>query len=427
MEYTQSRQIWVMTQEYELVHDPIHECIIPALSGRWEEEKKLFGHTHRIEQATLKDGSVLFGIAYELLSHRCVTIRRDFFHGILGILKTDLEESALSQDFNQAMQQVAVSCLKKGDFSPLLMIPATAQEELDERDLRSTGYMDICSWGIGEERSPAKFPNIELSSGSPVIQVECIGTVKSIWRLLPEELSHERNLTVLLRLVLEITGPKPEDFQTAVAVRLLGQEIEKVRERMLKENRTEKLIQLLRRLEDTSRGGELEHGVASEIGETLGLTDLSLGGGHHRVVESPIGFMFSHGGTMHLSETGVMVVVNCMHCHQPFPIRAGLLKPASSLIGVKAYRIPGLRYRFTHQGGAGFLLQDGKMVGRFIWGIPTCSCPRIEQVKVNLDDLPLPKPNTYNYGTDDGREWIPMDIEKRLKVNVWTGGQTHAS
>ncbi len=69
-------------------------------------------------------------------------------------------------------------------------------------------------------------------------------------------------------------------------------------------------------------------------------------------------------------------------------------------MGSVAYRVPGLQYAFTHEGGAGWLVTDGQRVGRFVWGTPTCECPKLEEVAIQLSDLPLPKPNEYRYGFD---------------------------
>lgn len=59
-----------------------------------------------------------------------------------------------------------------------------------------------------------------------------------------------------------------------------------------------------------------------------------------------------------------------------------LLEPPSQILGAVAYRIPGLKYVFTHEGGAGILVKDSRIVGCFVWGIPTCNCPNPEEVEV---------------------------------------------
>lgn len=114
---------------------------------------------------------------------------------------------------------------------------------------------------------------------------------------------------------------------------------------------------------------------------------------------SPMAFLEAHGGAMHLGDSGAVVGVTCPCCRKTFLLlRGASLRPASDLLGTKVCRVPGLRYRFTHLGGLGFLLKEGHIVGRFIWGTPTCECPKLEEVEVVMEDLPLPQPNTFPYG-----------------------------
>ena len=115
---------------------------------------------------------------------------------------------------------------------------------------------------------------------------------------------------------------------------------------------------------------------------------------------TPMNFLRAHGSNLHLGDANMALIgVKCDQCHDIFLLRVAMLAPASQVIGLRAYRIPGLKYLFTHAGGAGFLLkEDGSMVGRFAWGTPTCECPKLKEVKVHLHDLPLPRPNTYQYG-----------------------------
>jgi hypothetical protein len=58
----------------------------------------------------------------------------------------------------------------------------------------------------------------------------------------------------------------------------------------------------------------------------------------------------------------------------------------------------GLEYLFTHFEGLELLLQDSQNVGQFLWGIPICDCFKLQEVRVILDHIPLPCPNTFQYG-----------------------------
>ena len=108
--------------------------------------------------------------------------------------------------------------------------------------------------------------------------------------------------------------------------------------------------------------------------------------------------MRAHGTTLHLGHLTALVTVNCPSCHKNFLLRVALLKPPSQVLGARAYRVPGLKYAFTHAGGAGFLIKKMCIIGSFMWGTHTCECPKLKDVEILIHDLPLPRPNDYEYG-----------------------------
>ena len=108
-------------------------------------------------------------------------------------------------------------------------------------------------------------------------------------------------------------------------------------------------------------------------------------------------FLNGHGESLRRRNAGAIVIVNCSRCHRNFLIRMALLKSVSGVLGVKRYRIPGLKYSITKGGRAGFLLQDGNIVGRLVFA-PTCECLKTEEVKVHLHDLFLSRSITCEYG-----------------------------
>lgn len=153
--------------------------------------------------------------------------------------------------------------------------------------------------------------------------------------------------------------------------------------------------------------------VTNWIAEAIGLSDRSLEGSMSDF--SPMSFLQGHGATIHFSSSGALVDLNCHSCHKHFLLRVALLKPDSSVLGAKAYRVPGLKYGFTHAGGAGLLIKDGYNVGRFVWGTPTCACPKLEDVEIPLHPLPLPRPNNYEYGRQKSKEWRPILFDRMIK------------
>lgn len=88
--------------------------------------------------------------------------------------------------------------------------------------------------------------------------------------------------------------------------------------------------------------------IAAWIADILGLSNRSLS------ATTPMQSLNAHGASLHLSKDGAIVIVKCSHCDTNFLIRMALFKPASRLLGVKAYRIPGLKYESALTGRSRF-------------------------------------------------------------------------
>lgn len=432
MELTQSRELRIMLKDFTIVEnrDPSHPFIY-ELGPAWRDMAEKQGSPHEVESMigmgynlvpwqlcffehirdqSLHGNRVAFAEAHEFLARRCTTIPRDFFHALLGILQINLTHAQLSHDFQQAMLQIAKQCMQRGDYSPLFMIPASVQREPNETMMRSTGYLDLVTYAMGPERGRGTF-EIRFRSDNPIFKAEVVGVVHQIRQIdwIKENTrSLLRTFTILCKLTLEFTGLDIDAF-VATIVRLYGQSHEKVLNLLSKGDQLHQLQDNLSTLHNTSLEDSEDN--AARIADVLGLPNLSL----VKDFASPMQFLSAHGGSLHLGNAGAIVIVNCYRCNGNFPIRVALLKPASSLLGVKAYRIPGLKYLYTQVGGVGFLHQDGHIVGRFLWGIPTCECPKIEEVEVHLDDFPLPRPNTCIYGFQAEAGRLPIHLEDIIK------------
>lgn len=432
MEFTQSRELRTMLEDFTLIEDhAVHRPLMQESYHAWLDQERNQGDPIVIEQM-VKMGSNLvpwqlgplelirgqshrgirtsFGIACDLLLRRCVTIRRDFFHALLNVLDTGLTEPQLSADEQEAMVQVARSCIKVGDFSPFFMIPASIRTGPTEMEIRSCGYLDLTSFAMGREAAPPTFTDVRFCStfDNPTIQAENIGSVQRIQRVVWSQQEPLKSLSILVRFSLESTGPKVDVFINTLAGRLYGQIPGKVFDRLKEEDRMTRLQLILETLHTSN--SEYPDDQISWIAEAMGLSNTSLG--HPRSPLTPMRFLQRHGGTLHLADHGAVVSITCHSCHESFLLLVALLKPDSHVIGAIAYRIPGLQYEFTHEGGTGFLLKNGRIVGRFIWGTPTCACLKLEEVNVVLHDMPLPQPNTFRYGqqSDTETKWVPVNI-----------------
>lgn len=409
MELTQSSDIRAMAKGYKLVEHG-SEPFFSEMSSRWDEEVKRDGWARNLENLVgMNNGSLVpwqlggvgllrrqrlngqrtgFAEAYQGLSRRCVTQPQDFFHALQGMLGTYASETSLG-DPQKMITEIAKTRLSEGDFSPLFIKPASAQTNIRNME---HGYLDLKTFGLGREVQPPlrKWISFDEVSGHPKVQVQDIGVVQFIRRYGWGVLGQKEALAELCRITLDVTGLDVESFATTICVRLYGQDILRVKERLAEGDRTKQLRHLLSKLCNSKRH-EYDHDVSS-IADLLGLSNLSLGGSSFNCWNmSPMSFLQHHGGTIHHAASGAIVGVRCSNCQNVSLLRIALYRPASIVLGLQVYRIPGLKYFFSHLGGAGFLLKERQVVGRFVWGVPTCVCSKWTEVEIALDDLPLPE------------------------------------
>jgi hypothetical protein len=196
--------------------------------------------------------------------------------------------------------------------------------------------------------------------------------------------------------------------------RLYGQDPMQVKERIKRNGLMSKLIQNLNEIYDQypEEIGDLEVWVADALGLSNTLVPGPIPNG-----TPPINNLTAHGGTLHYGNAGGLVCVRCQHCSTDFLVRAGLLKPASQIIGAVAYRVPGLKYDWTTESGTGIIVKNKKVVGRFLWAIPTCDCDKLEDATVEIPDVAMPKSNEFVYGSMNVTqgEWLPFNMQTRIK------------
>lgn len=419
MEFTQTHKLRIMIAGFELIEeDHLNRPFPTEMRQRWEEERARIGDGHIIEgmvdikrnlvpwqlgplqtvgRNTVSGIRTSFAMAHELLVRRCVTVPGDFLHALSGILKQDTPDSLL-HDIPKGLIYHARSCLEHGDLSPFFMVPTFSKAVVAETDNVRSGYIDLTTFGLGDQKMPPTFPVVGFStnSGDPIIRAESLGAVQSVEKVDRGVKQVRDSFSNLFKMTLKTTGPDAEILVAALGSRLYGQEIGQIHDRLAQEDRWHELQSRLDKIHGgTSCDPEAD---IDWIAGAIGLADRSLGGGLFKSVYSPMMFTAHHGDTLHLGASGAIAGVKCPGCQRAFLLRVGLASPAAEVVGAVAYRVPGLRYWFTHQGGAGFLLKNGYIVGRFVWGTPTCDCDKIEDVEVVLKDLALPRPNNFRYG-----------------------------
>lgn len=414
MEFIRTENMAILTEEYRLLGPDTQEserCIVEELQSRWRDEVREIGFGRHLEQIVRIDGLFLpwqlgdvvsvrrkalhsqnqscFGLVHAILSRRRVTRPEDFFYAFENILLTGVElGTAVLSEPRAVLLRMAMTRLLSNDLSPLFMVPAHTHTGWHQQ--LGMGYVDHYTWGLGDEVKEPTWGGVRSGSAPHqiVLSAEEIGEFRFARRYRWGQTGPKNSLAVICRMTLDVVGTDVDAFATTVAVRLYGQERDAVFQKLAVDDRRHKLRTELAQLYDNFVGPD-DVEAAERIGELIGLSDTSLGEAHEDP-QTPMTFLQHHGGTLHHGPAGAIVGVSCAQCRGIFLLRILLLQPPSALTGAKAYRVPGLKYRFSHAGGMGMLVLNGNMVGRFVWGTPTCGCDKLAQIEVAVDDLPLP-------------------------------------
>lgn len=264
MEYIQSRQFCFMSKEFICLKDkpddgPEGEHIIAEFCRRWSVEvagqgsaqaaEKLVDMSQnlvpwqlepldQIRSDNMNERDCLFATAHELFARRGITNRRDFFHVLLGTLRTSLTVEMLSDDTPKALMQVARSRLDQGDLSPLFMVPATFQGLPSAKLVRTYGYNDVDSFGLGAQE---KFPShgvveYNVANNNPVIKAEYIEEIRRV----PCEYlfkNIKKTFATLVRHTLKVVSDNMNEFIRTLGVRLYGQDTKALFRRLSKKRR----------------------------------------------------------------------------------------------------------------------------------------------------------------------------------------------
>ncbi|KAI1404754.1 hypothetical protein F4819DRAFT_81686 [Hypoxylon fuscum] len=411
MEFTLSTEVRVMLSDHMVVrNNDTYSTLLHELNGIWQQEVNHRTSSHQVKDIVDLKSSLVpwqlgplfttynlkrqgirieYSHAYEMLTWRHVTIPRDFFHAFLGLLDIDLTEKQLSNDNREAMLQIARCCMARGDYSPLFMIPESSQKQYS-RSIVPCGYLG--TYSLGGLTIPPTVEHIAFRSGNPVITAEKIGVVNLVRKVdwVGPDPDHPMELfSVLAKLCLDFVGMDVYAFVNTLGGRIYGQALQRILAHLSEGNRVSVLRSHLQELYD-AEPNEVRRDITDAIARIMGLSGKPMEGFCGTKLDA-VQYMNTHGHTMHRGRSAALASIQCSTCHEQFLISVALLLPASEVLGAVAFRVPGLKYAFSHEGGMGMLLRDGQMVGRFIWGTPNCSCSQAEDVTIRLDGLPLPK------------------------------------
>ncbi|KAF2167054.1 hypothetical protein M409DRAFT_54268 [Zasmidium cellare ATCC 36951] len=412
MEHTESANMMVLAKGFRPVApDGFGRALIEELKDRWRDESRAHGSGRELEEIvwankglvpwtlgtidSIRSGALAgrrpnFGHVHGDLSWRRVTVPKDFFYAFEGMLKTGYQlGTAIERNPKDVMHGMAMRAILSGDLSPLFMVPAHAKTGFH----LGRGYVDHNTWGLDAEDKPHECTTIKPGTGprQVVVSAEEVGVFWYARRF--HWVGH--TLGASIRMALDASGLDVDAYVDTHGVRLYGQNRDAIQMRLAQDGRRSQLREQLCQFYDNIEGPH-NGPIVDRIADLIDLSNTSLGGAYG-VAATPIGTLEYHGNTLHHGKAGAIVGMKCMKCQRIFLLRILLYQPISTLLGVKAYRIPGLKYRYSHAGGMGILLIRHKIVGRFVWGTPTCACPKMTEIEVAIDDLPMPRPNNSRY------------------------------
>lgn len=218
------------------------------------------------------------------------------------------------------------------------------------------------------------------------------GSTNGLGADLMAEFAHDASI------VLRATGSDLDSFLDTLGRRLYDKPLGLIEQKLAATNQRNKPAAILRERHDKGPEGDWPiegPDGARWVAEAMALSDTPEDSGQN---VSKIVWVNTHGGTVHVGYAGgnCLLAVPCMACHRTFMFRAGLFEPPCSVRGAIAYRIPGLKYQFTHKNGVGIVMKDGRVVGRMAWATPACECLEVEKVHIKMPALPDPSPRPYH-------------------------------
>lgn len=429
MELIRSKTLQMMLSDYSLCTEYSADGVfLERLHESWREEANKIGGERLLEKKVqlgrsqglapwnlglpsfkkLKARESNFGQAFALLSRRGCREERDFLYAMRGLLATRQDKSGdiLGSDFEAEYYRLARASLAAGDYSPLLITPAVPFVP-DPRTAKGStlkvGYNDVFTWGLGYQLSPPEhldgisFPE----HGDPRtvnLKLQTMGIVSTVHGLNQSYTHHPltqyERFSQCAHITAQCTGPDVRRFASTLGSRIYSATAGRPMRELEKSGNID-AVQIILNDRYASPGAGAWQGPnfkdARWLADAMGLTRSPSGDSNDF---SPLSFCSGHGGTCHMGGTRLncLVVVTCFACYETEVFRVASFVNKTELRHATAYRIPGLRYSFTHQDGVGILVKDGKVVGRMIWAIPSCQCQDLRVVQVQMPGLPPRRP-----------------------------------
>ncbi|KAH8602952.1 hypothetical protein B0O99DRAFT_16684 [Bisporella sp. PMI_857] len=426
LEYVQSGEIYIVTKEYSVspetaawyityIESSMAETIELHGETRFDEVLKkgfrwpLYRAWHDMERWKKRPPKLrTLGDAIYMISERQCRAYHDRFVALGGFVGNQINfETPILGSPIDIYFSLSWRALLSGDYTPLLLTP-DPKELVAPQAAWLRGHTMMCNdlWDLGMSFRRASHEVI-IRDGKVMPQFESVGVVEeheffSFSGATPQLFHH------VASKIVRCSGTCPKRFEQAIA-RIFPSNKWKARSKQLQDFEQPKsamlasVTSLIKRVQGNrhlsdgfripdadvlSRLGQLlekyyicVYNDGSEIGIELA-TLIS----DHLGLNNIEDFQFSRI-KLAASEAGwygdnieSLLRVSCKTCAQRSLFRATMWEAPRSLAQV--YRIPGLVYEETIPEGVGLVVSQGRIIGRMAYGMPACSCHKMELVEL---------------------------------------------
>jgi hypothetical protein len=328
----------------------------------------LNGVTSRFKVQTYRrrrPASLTYAEAFSIIAGKQCSVHRDRFLAICGFLDIGSHiDLALKipKEADAACLFVAWKCLESGDYTPLLLVPGFSSFEEPE----VAGH----SWLIGHQKIFG-LPGNELGSQTsaphdPVIirnnavrpRLEHVGSIEQMRNFGFYGMDPIEQLLNIVDCILAWHGCRATGFLPAIRRVFHFTSDSNPGEAHLEED----VAPLLKNLKSSTNQSQEDR--LQQVSKLAELLDISLDNARR------------HNDGWLAGNT--LCLVRCRGCNTLSTIQLYLFRGRSPETQVQIYRIPGLGFEKSYPNGVGVLLSGKKIVGRMLYGTPSCSCKSMD-------------------------------------------------
>lgn len=348
------------------------------------------------------------GEVVELIARKQCQYFRDRFLAISIILQRDsvfINSGNVPNSGRDACAMVWKGAMQRGDFSPLLFHPCEKHRGAIPGGRSPSwlvGYqnLDDVDWNLGDEKHSSEL-QIIISDDTVETELDFVGTIDEVQWLNVEDSGELAGVDWTIRFLANIARSDGTTLSAERLVEGLNRVFPFDFNHAKAANVLHGVVFSFQGLQEQDEG--FEASINTQLVEYLGAPEGEDGTNQRevavqeiaRILELEMSIMQIASPVTRLTrsrhiarrrrdrgvESGEPIcMVQCPGCSTRSLFRLDL-RPTATL-GAKIYRVPSLTYSDGVQGGIGIVLQNGRIVGRMLYGAPICNCRLPEVVQI---------------------------------------------